>query len=308
MLKGLTFYPWKLVWPAWLSPYYPLRQGFAPRMPPVFAAAVCVGIVTALSIWARKHVPALTAGWAAYVALVLPVSGLMQTGGQAVADRYAYEAVLPLLLLAGGASVWAWRHCGTIARPLLVCLLLCETGYFGVRTRAQIPVWHDDETLWNAVLAQFPKSHLATGMLGRTFLDEDRIPEAIEYWQRTVELAPGSVSAHNNLGIALSKSGSLEKAVAEYQQAVAIDPGNVEAQYNLAVALGQLGRIPDAIRQYEQVLQIDPDLPDAHFGLGVALERTGNVREAIRHYQEALRIDPNYPDARNRLARLQAIQ
>ena len=110
--QSLTFYPWKLVWPAWQSSYYPLGLGFSLRPPLVFASVLCVVIVTALSVWLRRRIPALVAGWGAYVMFILPVSGLAQRGWQAVADRYAYMAMLPLLLLAGGAAVWLWRRCG----------------------------------------------------------------------------------------------------------------------------------------------------------------------------------------------------
>ncbi len=48
-------------------------------------------------------------------------SGLALTGGEAVADRYAYLAMLPLLVLAGGAMVWVWRRCPMIARCGLAC-------------------------------------------------------------------------------------------------------------------------------------------------------------------------------------------
>jgi hypothetical protein len=261
--QSLTFYPWKLAWPAWLSPYYPLHLGFSLRLPLVVGSALCVGIVTGLGISYRRRLPALVAGWAAYVVFILPVSGLAQSGGQAVADRYAYVAMLPLLLLAGGAMVWLWRHGPTAIRAALVALLVCEFCFFGWRTREQTCVWHNDETLWRGVLAHYPDSIVANGMLAQLFSSQGRKQEAVESWQRTVKIAPQVGAAHNNLGIALSEAGRLEEAVGEYEQALKINPDYAEAHYNLGVASAQLGRVPEAIKQYEEALRIEPDLADA---------------------------------------------
>lgn len=340
-MQSLTFYPWKLVWPAWLSPYYPLHLGFSLLPSLIFASALGVVVVTVLSVWRRRQAPALAAGWGAYVMFVLPVSGLAQAGGQAVADRYAYMAMLPLLLLAGGAIVWLWRRGAPVAKLALACLLLGELFFFGSRTRAQTVVWRNDETLWRGVLAQYPDSDLANEMLAQTLLNHNRAPEALAYAQHAVKVAP-SAETHKNLGVALTQAGQIQEAIGEFnlalrlkpdladahdnlarvllrlgrlpeamehwEQALRIQPDYVEAHYNLGVALVQLGRLPEAIAHWEQVLRIQPDYAEVHYNLGTVFEQAGEIGNAIGHYEQALRIKPDYVEAQNRLARLRAVQ
>ena len=307
-VHSLIFYPWKLVWPAGLSPFYPLRWGISLGRPLAVASALCVGVVTVLSVRDRRRTPALTAGWGAYVMLVLPVSGLAQTGGQAVASRYAYVAVLPLLLLAGAATIWLWRRGATAARVALAGLLVCELCSFGLRTRRQIPVWRNDETLWRAVLVQFPNSGLANQMLTATLLRQHRIPEAVEYGQRAVRIAPEVAESHNDLGAALYLTGKVEEAIAHFEQALRIKPDYADAHYNLGVVFERAGRLQDAIGQYEWALRIKPDYAGAHYKLGVVFERAGRLQDAIGQYEWALRIKPDFTDARDALAKLQARQ
>ena len=297
MVQSLTFYPWKLVWPWWLSPNYPIGSGFSLRLPSVFASALGVAGVTALSIWRRRRTPALAAGWGAYVMFILPVSGLVQTGPWAVADRYAYVAMLPLLLLAGGAAVWLWRRCATVARLAFACLLACELFFFGVRTRVQTLVWRNDETLWRSVLVRFPDSGLANKMLAGALLDQGRFQEALGYAQCAVRVTPWVIDAHNHLGSALFRAGRIEEAIEQYEQALQIQPDYAAAHNNLGVVLCQAGRIEEAIGQYEQALRIQPDYAAAHNNLGDALLRAGRVQEAIGHYEQALRINPDYAEA-----------
>jgi tetratricopeptide (TPR) repeat protein len=333
MCQSLTFYLWKLVWPVDLSPTYPLHQGLSLEQWPVLASVLSVGMITALAVWGRSRLPWLTAAWGAYLAFVLPVSGLIQTRG--MATRYAYVAVLPPLLLVGGAGVWIWRRSTMAARGVLVGLLGCELCLFAVGTRGLIPDWHDDETLQRAILAKFPDSEFDIRALAQTLLDQGRASEALEYAQRDVEIAPersyshmtlgralgrlgrsqeaiaqdeqalrmnsDSAQAHCNFGAALMDLGKVPEAVEHFEQALRINPNDADAHYNLGIALAQIGKIEEAIAHFEQVLRINPDDAEAHYNLGLALQQTGRVREAIAHYEQALRIKPDYPDAHNNL-------
>ncbi len=294
-VQSLTFYPWKLVWPVWLSPYYPIHLGFSLRPLFVIASALCVGMIVALSI-RRRQTPALAAGWGAYLILVLPVSGLTQTGGQAVADRYAYLAMLPLLLLIGGATVWLWRRCPSVVRLAMGCALVCALGFFGYRSRAQTLVWRNDETLWRGVLAHFPDSAAANEMLAQALLNQNRTDEALECAQRAVRSEP-SAETHRNLGIALTQAGRIREAIGEFDQALRLKPDLADAHHNLALALAGSGRMPEAIAQWEQALRINPDYAEAHCNLGIVLQREGGIEDAIGHYERALRVNPEYTDA-----------
>jgi len=173
---------------------------------------------------------------------------------------------LPLLVLAGGVAVWLWRRSPMIGRYGLVCLLAGELFFLGVRTRAQTLVWHDDESLWRGVLAQFPNSDQANEMLAQALLNENRIPEALTCAQHAVEVAP-SAETRRNLGIVLTQAGETQEAVGEFKLA----------------------------------LQLNPGMADTHCRLGIVLQREGKLEEAIAHYQQALRTNPNYAEAYSNL-------
>ena len=295
LAQSLAFYPWKLAWPAWLSPYYPRPVDISFSQTAVWAAVLVVVLVTILSVWSRRQTPALIAGWGAYVFIILPVSGLAQTGGQAMADRYAYLAMLPLLLLAGGAMVWLWRRSPMIARAGLAGLLVAELFFFGIRTRAETPVWRNDETLWRGVLAQFPNSELADELLAQALLNQGRIDEALAHAQHAVKVAP-SAETHRNLGIGLTRMGRIPEAIAEFTLALQLNPNLADAHYNLALAWLRQDKLTEAIEQWEQALRIQPRYLEAHYNLGVALMRLGRMPEAMEHWEDALRIQPDYAE------------
>jgi tetratricopeptide (TPR) repeat protein len=301
MFQSLAFYPWKLVWPVPLSPYYPLGSGLSPDRWRILVSVLSVGIITGLAVWGRRRLPALAAGWGAYVMLVLPVSGLTQTGGQAVAPRYAYVAMLPLLLLAGGSAVWLWRRSATVIHLALVGLLAGELCLFGARTRSLTPDWRSDEMLSRAVLAQFPDSEEVNRELATELLDHGRASEALEYAQRGVEIAPRDCAARVMLGSVLCQLGRLQEAIGQDEQAVQINPHSARAHLVFGVALAQMGNPEEATRHYEEALRLDPGLVEAHIRLGDILSARGEIQDAIARYKEALRLQPDNAVAHHNL-------
>jgi Tfp pilus assembly protein PilF len=56
--------------------------------------------------------------------------------------------------------------------------------------------------------------------------------EALLRWQKAVEIAPRSVSAHNNLAVAYEKQARWEDARKEYEKALELDPSNLYVKQN----------------------------------------------------------------------------
>ncbi len=303
--QSLVFYPWRLVCPWPLSPFYPLRVRPSLGEWKVVVSVLSVGAITALAVWSRRRLPTLAAAWGAYMAFVLPVSGLTQGLG-AVAPRHAYVAMLPLLLVAGGAAVWVWRRVTTAARLALTGLLACELCVFGVRARSLIPEWHSEEMLRRAVLVWFPDSEFDNRMLALTLLDQGRASEALTYAQRAVEIAPEQSYAHMTLGSVLRRLGRRQEAMAQDEQAFRMNKDPALAHFNFGVAMMELGKEPEAAEHFEQALRIKPDYAAAHCNLGDVLLREGKVSNAIAHFEEALRINPDFADAHNNLGTLLA--
>jgi tetratricopeptide (TPR) repeat protein len=249
----------------------------------------------------RRRWPMLAAAWGAYVALVLPVSGLVLTAARSVEQRHAYVAMLPLLLLAGGAGVWVWRRSPTVARVVMVGLVAGQIGVFAVRIRGLIPDWHNDETMARAVAVALPDWEWANRLFAMRLLDEGKAGEALQYAQRDVEIAPQLWLSHMTLGSVLGRLGRRQEAMAQDEQALQMNPDSAQAHVDFGVAMIALGKAPEAIEHFEQALRIKPDLTEAHYNLGLALAQTGKIEDAIAHFEEALRIKPDLAEAHNNL-------
>lgn len=137
-----------------------------------------------------------------------------------------------------------------------------------------------------------PLDSEALRKLGLALLSAGRPGEAIEPLQRSIELEPNSVSAHNDLGQALARVGRIEAAVQSFLVAVQIDPGYGIAHVNLGIALEQLGRLEEAMRSFDQAVTLSPNLIGAWVGRGSVLLKQRRFESALDSFQEAVRLRP----------------
>src|SRR5439155_14224635 len=100
---GLAFYVRKTIVPFGIWPLYEMPMEFKAFSRPVLASAVAVAALTTIVFLLRHKAPAALAAWLAYIVMVSPVSGLMQSGPQLVAPRYTYLPCLGWALLVGAA-------------------------------------------------------------------------------------------------------------------------------------------------------------------------------------------------------------
>ena len=295
---GLSFYLWKMVVPLNLSPLYELPPTLNPWATPFILSYGVVLIITAVVLALRRRVPGLPAAWLAYVIVLLPVLGIVQSGPQIAADRYTYLAGLGWATLAGAGPLFCWRTLGTsktgTPTPLPIAgVAICLVLGLGVLTWDQVQVWHDSGRLWTHVLTMDPQSPIAENSLGVVRADQGKPAEASEHFRQALRLKPDYADAHYNLGNALADQGKPAEASEHYRQALRIKPDYADAHNNLGNALADQGKPAEASEHYRQALRIKPDYADAHNNLGAALAQQGKLAEAIEHYRQALHIRPD---------------
>ena len=261
--RGVVFYLWKLVWPVWLSPFYPLDSHISLQGEEFLVPLLFCVVVTVVAVWQRNRVPALAAAWWSYLALLGPVLGLLQVGGQAVADRYAYLAMVPALLALGSVILWLWRRGAILFKMVLYIVLGLWFIFLGLSTRKQIGVWRDDLSLWGAALSHFPNDPLANYNAALALLKSGHLTEARAAAERAVNYSdprtPQLPMARATLGAIYLKTRAYDLAVEQLQQAVKADGTLWAARYNLACTYARLGRLAEAYDELHAVIVAQPE-------------------------------------------------
>jgi tetratricopeptide (TPR) repeat protein len=137
-----------------------------------------------------------------------------------------------------------------------------------------------------------PELHEAYYIRGIALDNLGNSKEAIASLDRAIEINPDKHKAWSNRGAVLVNLGRYEKAIASFDQATEIKPDFLEAWYNRGNALFNLGRYGEAIASFDRTIEIKPDDHEAWYNRGSALDNLGRYEEAIASYDRAIEIKP----------------
>jgi len=271
----------KLIYPSGLCVLYP-HPGNGLPFRQTIAALLMLACITACVIYAaRRQRRYLAAGWLWYLGTLVPVSGLVQVGAQAMADRYTYLPSIGFFIMVGygAAEIFSKQYyrkivAGILSGLALAALLLC--------TRVQVRYWQNSLTLFERAIAVTKDNYKMHSELAGLLKDQNRFSEAISHYRRAVEIMPSDAEAHYQLGDLLRLEEDIEGAIEHYLCAVRIKPDYADAHNNLGYALMSQGKLDEAIAHFRQALQARPEWPLSLNGLAqiLATHYDAKVRDA----------------------------
>jgi tetratricopeptide (TPR) repeat protein len=280
----------KMIWPVNLAVIYPLPNKIPAWQ--IAGAAVILMVISGLVWVTRRNKPYLLIGWLWYLGTLVPVIGLVQVGGQALADRYTYVPSIGIfIMVAYGAADLAARFRVPKTATAAVAAVALAANLFA--TERQLRYWQNSEILFTHTLALTKDNAVAHLNLGVALEQDNLQPEALAEYRKAVEIDPHRVQAHNNLANLLAAMGSRDEALKEYQEALRLNPNAALAHVNLGTLLVDMGRFDDAMREYSEAARLAPEDPRPDYLMGKALLRRGQSSEAVKHFRDALRLAPN---------------
>jgi hypothetical protein len=225
-LVSYVAYLGQIFYPVGLAVFYPHPGTSLPIWKPTLSLLALTGISIAALLWRRRY-PAVLVGWLWYLGMLVPVIGLVQVGGRAMADRFTYLPHVGLCIaLAWGTAravaSWPYRRWVCGAGSVLVLAILMAAAW------RQTTYWRDSKTLWT----------------------------------RAIECTSCNVVAYNNLSwlCATSPEASIrngKEAIELAQQAVRLTGGQWPNYLDtLAAAYAEAGRFSEAIKTARAALDL----------------------------------------------------
>jgi len=301
-LWNYVLYLGRTAWPFDLAVFYPLVP--TPVANSV-AAALVLAVVTLVAVRERTRRPWLLVGWLWFAGTLVPVSGLIQFGGQAMADRYSYIPHIGLFLAV------TWEIAERLSRrklPHAVTAALAAVVLAGcaAATSSQLRYWSDSITLFERSLEVTTGNYFVHNNLGVSLEAAGRREEAAHHYAEAVRINPGWPEAQNNFGIANAWRGDYAAAAGHFREALRVRPNFAKAENNLATALSLQGDVDAALAHYLRAVELDPLYVDARYALADLLERRGQLDKAEEHYAFVVAQRPEWTPAFERLQRVRS--
>lgn len=113
-------------------------------------------------------------------------------------------------------------------------------------------------------------------ILGDSYAALGNNDEAIQHYERGLDLEPQNASLHRALAKTLQAKGSTQQAIEHIRAAVEFEPDHAPTQERLGVLLHQKGDLAAAIEHYRLALQLNPDAAQAANNLAWILATSGD--------------------------------
>lgn len=239
-------------WP--LAHFYPYS---VPENLAIAAAGFTLVFITGLVLRYLRQKPYLLAGWLWFLIGLFPVIGLMQVGGQSIADRFMYIPLVGLAVIAiwlGSDVITAHRKLAPVAAGVSVAVLAA----MGVLVFRQTAFWADGITLYRHTLSVTDRNERMWYFYATALEQAGSTEEAVDAYRQAIRLEPGRGDNHEGLGTLLLRQGRLSAAIPELREVIRLEPDNVSALRNLALALMQTGATNEAAQHIVKARMLAP--------------------------------------------------
>ncbi len=248
----------KILWPAKLATYYPLR--FSPPVGDAISSAAILIAVSALALYLRRF-RYIAVGWFFFVVSMVPVIGIVQVGFQGMADRYTYIPSIGLMI----AIVWTLADAVQtipIARVSLSLAAVLVAAVLSVITARYLRAWQDSVTLFAHARAAWGQPDIWLEQLyGNALFSAGRTDEALDHYQQSCAIQPRTEHCHYNIAHIFLGRGQFRDAIREYDLALHYTANRDMALLCLteeAQAQFQIADYLAAENSVAQALTIDP--------------------------------------------------
>jgi protein O-mannosyl-transferase len=293
-ITSYAAYLYQLLWPARLAPFYPHPGPSISHRAVLISTVLVAGIsiVIVWTTWSKRSFHWMITGWLWFLGTLVPVIGLIQVGGQARADRYAYVPMIGILIIVAW-SVQSWTRRLPQRKYWLSGIAICVLLALTFVTRQQVRYWQNGSELWTRTLQVTEGNYVAHTNLAIYLVAFGKYDQAIDQCNLALQIVPRDALTYETLGEALSKKGKPDEGIPHLYRALRLTEERetaISAQRALGDAMVQIGNEDKAVHHYSQTLRLDAQNLEAHARLAALLYKRKEFDKATFHYFRAAQI------------------
>jgi tetratricopeptide (TPR) repeat protein len=297
---SLVIYLRQMFWPKDLAIFYPHPHDQL-NVWVVLGSVALIAAAMLVAFLLRQRHPYILFGWLWFLLLIFPVSGIVQAGLQARADRFTYLPHIGISILV----TWTVADLAQnlrIPRAIPIGAAFLAIASSTALAYKQTTYWRDSISIWQHALAvtldnQTAHQDLAAALYARGRILESRKEtraSAIAHAKTVLKDFPYDVPTRDDLGVLLLQSGDPRDAIAQWEMSLEWDSEDGNALNNLAWVLATYpaGEIRDgkrAVKLAEKATTLPGgNVPLILRTLAASYAEAGDFAEATKTAQHAI--------------------
>ncbi len=300
---NIVLYLKHLIYPIELTSHYPIPDPFNLSNQAVLWTCLIALIIVGLITLSLKYTKALFIGFAYFIVIILPASGIIGFNNVIGSDKYAYFPMFGYLMIVCWLMIRTYdmlikklnrTHVtrgiiATIPVGLLIAPLVVLNGQYTEK-------WKNTETYYTYMLQFAPKAAPLYYDLAMEFTRQKRQIDAIQHYELAAKYSPEINRIWTNLGISYFDAGLVEKSIAAFNKALEIEPNDALAANNLGILYMKKNDDVNALSWFIKAVKIKPDFFDALFYQGKMYDKLGMMDLAMGSFQQAYQLNPGVPE------------
>jgi len=140
---------------------------------------------------------------------------------------------------------------------------------------------------------KYPKEKRVHFFLAYFYGNERMFNQAIEEFNKALELDPNYGLAANVLAYTYAEMGNFDKAIEYLKKYASMSPGDANPFDSMAEIYLKMGRLDEAIAKYREALEVRPDFFMAHLSIGYIYALKENYHEAMKWVDQYIAMAPS---------------
>jgi tetratricopeptide (TPR) repeat protein len=253
---SIVFYIEKLFLPLKLSTIYPYPEQAVWLPLKYYLSVPVIPLLIYLTYKAGRFRKEMVFGLLFFVISISVLVRIIPAGAFMSANRYSYISYTGLFFIIGqfvvynldGKFTYSWK-----AKKYVLASLAFFILFYSYRTTIRVSKWENGVTLFDDVIAKYPKV----------------------------------MEAYTNRGYAKEQMGDHEGAYVDYNTAVDLNPKASQTYLNRAILTFKMGKDEESISDFSKVVGFHPDFGDAYFYRGILRKRNQDPYGALKDFKSA---------------------
>lgn len=249
-------------------------------------ALLLIFVISIFTIIMMKRFPHLFVGWFWYAITILPVVGITSNGVYWMNEHYIYlpSTGIGIILGFGIPVLFSGK---SMHKKFLFASAVTFLIMLSIVTWQKCGHWKDSITFLKHDVNASENNYLSFNNLGCALAAKGKIQEAIDNFNKAIQVAPDLYLSYYNRGLAYSELGKYQRAIEDYDQTIRLKPDCAGAYISRGIAYAGLSKYEQAIKEFNMTLRLNADDTNAYHNRSLVYFKQGENELGCRDAYKA---------------------